>query len=165
MTALPRRNKAISRNEVHPSLALQVPSPGCPEPLQNCRQEVQGMNPTRAPMCTGPADCLEEPSRRRVALGQRAGNKGWGARPQPLAQPPALRSRTPASGRASLATQSQGSAAPFIPAGTGGCAPRDPDSRGTGGVGDPVARRYGIQRSVVPRSPTREHLCAPHGPR
>ena len=36
-------NKAMAR-KMHRSLALQVPFPGCPKPLQSCRQEVQGTN-------------------------------------------------------------------------------------------------------------------------
>lgn len=50
--------------------------------------------------------------------GRGPGTKGGAHGPRLPAQPPALRSRTLARGRASLTTQSQGSAAPFIPAGT-----------------------------------------------
>lgn len=103
-------NKAMARKEMHLSLALQVPLPGCPKPWQSCRHEVQGTNHQlrSAPVPRQPGRS-QSWTRSPGAEGreQRVGRTA-------PAQPPALGSRTPASGRASLATQSQGSAASFL---------------------------------------------------
>lgn len=164
VTALPKRNKATAKKGVHPSLALQVPFPGCPEPLQSCGPEVQGKNPTPTPKRTGPADCPEDPNPGRAAPGQRAGNKGWGARPPPLRPATRPPESDPCQRPRLINNTKPGVGGPFHP-GTCRRAPGDPDAGWAGGAENPVARRSSVQRSLCPGSPAREHLCARRAPR
>lgn len=79
---------------------------------------------------------------------------------------PASRSGTRARGRVSLATQSRGSAAPFIRAGAGGREFREGGRSGAAGDPGPAADPAESER-VRASSAAREHLCAPRlrGPR
>lgn len=103
------------REGAHPSPALRVPSLSVPGLCRvvDPRSGLQDHCCSQAPPVQT-ARSIPTLGRRR----QGSGNKGWGALLPPAAgrpsRPPSG-TRTPASGRASLATQSRGSGGPFHP--------------------------------------------------
>lgn len=166
VTAPGKEKQSYQESGAHPSPVLQVPSPvpGLGEVVDWKSERIPPSLPKAQPGPGGSGD----PSPGHAALGQRksrAKNKEWGARPSPTAPHARPLNGTPAGGRTSLATQSRGRAAAFIPTRAGGHAPREGNQEDAREEWDPGRPRTPRRADRLARARLPANTCARCVPR